>query len=956
MSDNEDRMEEEQPKSDPIDASSDDDSSSSDSDDDQAQEPVDDGKLDRIELRVQANPSDITLHAEYIEELRKAREFTRLRTAREDLFSRLPLPKEQSLQWIEDESSIASSLEEKKAVMKVYEKALYDFDHVDLWLAYANYIITEIDDKDIITEALNRTLAHVGRHATKGHAAWDLYRSWRKSCMEEATEEREKNELKSRVTSLYRSQLLIPSSHHAQLCDEFSAWLSQNNEKEVKGDQKDKDKATERWKQMQSHESLIADTEEEQEDVEYAKVSEWLQYLDWAEKYLFQDIQLITSLFERALIIYPTYADLWIRYIDLVIRSLSVEDVVLTLHRRAMRSCPWSGVIVASYFRSLEEFKKEQEIEDTYNKIYQSVSLSGDTEWSAYFSAYIDYLRRKLPRGEDLTSSTSAEVIERMRTVYNDAITTLTSFYPQSNEPASLMKYMTRFEAYHVKDAEKSRKIYEELLTKEGGVASTWLLAIEIETHSPIAETKPLMSLLKRGSTFVRDDPQTIWNHWLVRERLEGTLQDWRNASETIGKKRDELNRQYIISALKVEGAARAKKEKKEKKNKEEKERKKRKIEEREEQKKEETQVKKRKQNESELHELTAFITGLPHAMKPEEVEQLFVPFGEIKEVRLMRDKDKLLTSGKHLYQNKGFGYIEFEQESSVQASITGLHETLVQGKKVKVTKARAPTSTLRERHPERDSQHSNTVFISQVHPSSACTEDNLRKLFGGCGDIKHVRVVFDRVTKQPKGFAFVDFENEEGVKEAVRLNDTQPEFCDPESRIRIAKSDPSRAQNLNSVPAKNSSAGTAVPPPDPNEPAPLMRNQRPRSLMLPKGKAAGATQRPKLGLAAAAATQKKEGEGNKSNEDFRNFDPTVSLYWNILRLDLATRFENKWEVMTLSAITRAEIEKCQIMRGSKMDGYNPIDSSQGQEWIVFDFYRAIFWSSDRKLIAYTDR
>lgn len=54
-------------------------------------------------------------------------------------------------------------------------------------------------------------------------------------------------------------------------------------------------------------------------------------------------------------------------------------------------------------------------------------------------------------------------------------------------------------------------------------------------------------------------------------------------------------------------------------------------------------------------------------------------------------------------------------------------------------------------------------------------TEDEVRELFSAFGDISSVKIILDRETRQPRGFAFVEMENDtEGNQAIDALNGTE--------------------------------------------------------------------------------------------------------------------------------------------------------------------------------------
>ena len=61
----------------------------------------------------------------------------------------------------------------------------------------------------------------------------------------------------------------------------------------------------------------------------------------------------------------------------------------------------------------------------------------------------------------------------------------------------------------------------------------------------------------------------------------------------------------------------------------------------------------------------------------------------------------------------------------------------------------------------------STTVFVGNV--SYDATENELQDLFGQHGTVTDVNLMVDRVTKKPRGFAFVTMESKEAAEAAIK-------------------------------------------------------------------------------------------------------------------------------------------------------------------------------------------
>jgi len=71
------------------------------------------------------------------------------------------------------------------------------------------------------------------------------------------------------------------------------------------------------------------------------------------------------------------------------------------------------------------------------------------------------------------------------------------------------------------------------------------------------------------------------------------------------------------------------------------------------------------------------YVGNLPHGIGEEEIREMFVKFGGVESVSLVKDR----FSG----QSKGFGFVEMPNNSEADQVIKALNKTMVQGKEIKV-------------------------------------------------------------------------------------------------------------------------------------------------------------------------------------------------------------------------------------------------------------------------------
>ncbi|CAL9098558.1 unnamed protein product [Musa textilis] len=135
-------------------------------------------------------------------------------------------------------------------------------------------------------------------------------------------------------------------------------------------------------------------------------------------------------------------------------------------------------------------------------------------------------------------------------------------------------------------------------------------------------------------------------------------------------------------------------------------------------------------------HGSEVFIGGLPRDASEEDLRELAEPFGDIYEVRVMKDKDTK--------ESKGFAFIMFTNSDAAQKAIEGIHEREFKGRKLRCSL----------------SQAKHRLFIGNVPKSLA--EDELRKILEDSGPgVEHIEMFKDpQNPARNRGFLFVEYYN----------------------------------------------------------------------------------------------------------------------------------------------------------------------------------------------------
>ncbi len=78
---------------------------------------------------------------------------------------------------------------------------------------------------------------------------------------------------------------------------------------------------------------------------------------------------------------------------------------------------------------------------------------------------------------------------------------------------------------------------------------------------------------------------------------------------------------------------------------------------------------------------MNIYVGNLNWGMTSEDLNNLFSPYGEVSEAKIVTDKFKNNRS-------KGFGFVEMANEEEAKAAIAALHETDIQGRKLIVNES----------------------------------------------------------------------------------------------------------------------------------------------------------------------------------------------------------------------------------------------------------------------------
>ncbi|KAK8664309.1 hypothetical protein V6N13_084106 [Hibiscus sabdariffa] len=151
------------------------------------------------------------------------------------------------------------------------------------------------------------------------------------------------------------------------------------------------------------------------------------------------------------------------------------------------------------------------------------------------------------------------------------------------------------------------------------------------------------------------------------------------------------------------------------------------------------------------------FVKNLDPSVSATFLERTFTRFGNILSCKIAEENGK----------SKGFGFVQFESEESSMAAMTALHDTMLKGKKLYVSKfvRRSERRTVEE-------EKFTNLYVKNLFGDM--TEDRLKEMFSRYGKICSAVIMKDDKGIS-RGFGFVNFQSPDDAKAALEAMNGVP-------------------------------------------------------------------------------------------------------------------------------------------------------------------------------------
>ncbi|RWS02172.1 hypothetical protein B4U79_04340 [Dinothrombium tinctorium] len=726
------------------------------------------------------NPYDYDSHVKLIAAFRSTGDLLSIREAREKMAKNFPLTPELWLEWIKDESGIAANDEDKAYIFELFERAVNDYVSIDVWIEYVQFSIGLLNSENglqKVRDVFEKAVSTVGLHVPKGSLIWEAYREFENSIID-LIPEHELLEHHQRILNLFKRQLRIPLLNMENTYEEFKQWFDEVNGNEKGWNIEDVDfgynKALIELQKLKPYEDSLIYSNNSYED--------FLKYIEYEEAN--GTPPRVQIIYERAILHHCLTPDVWLKYTKYVDFKMKIQSLSEKVYERAVRNCPWVVSLWDNYIKCLERFEDTKtKIQLVFERALESGFQTGD-EYRQIWLTYLDYTRRK-------TDFQDEKEIEKLRKCFEAAKNHLNNF-ENGDLNGVLLQYLAKIEAKFCKNIENARKIWNESLLNRRFISSQAQMWIEFANLERLfGEEEQFRKILMKGLQSAKDYPESIGETLVKYEREEGTsidsLDEVMNKYEKVMTKIN-AKRQVIAEKEKSQLGEKAKEKIKQTQKQELKGKrkidvanaadtslfkkplppneatpsKKSKVEIEVDNKSEESsEISSSKPNflkpssaDSELKKLqTVFVSNLDFNTSEDTLRKVFSEFGEISELRLVRNYKGL---------SKGLCYIEY---SSIEATKTALkHDRMpIDGRPVFINEVGKKHQFQYQKGLEK-----NKLFVKNLDRS--LTQEEIREVFEKYGKVKDVRLVTFR-NGYSKGLAYIEFEDELGAQNGLKAD-----------------------------------------------------------------------------------------------------------------------------------------------------------------------------------------
>jgi len=369
-----------------------------------------------------------------------------LRHARETLDKLFAVGEDQWLDWLQDESILAQTAEERVAVVDKCRRAVTEeYGSTSLWVTYGEWVLhcykwaqdgsmdlqgenvdtdrligREVFDWKLVLDTWTEGILRTQLDLSHSHEVWDKYMTVR---FGDTANKLSSTEAEAAM-DLFQSRLRVPHCTWDQTFSSFSTFVSANfpdhqYEDTMASTLRESTLAKKIWSDREIFESALESARVTGDQT--AEYQAFFRYIEWEcseedrtkknrkskgkrdnTTRLANTPDMITPLYHRAELRFPSVLTIWEEHIEYLLPK-SNNDVLLEVLARAAKHCPWSGSLWKQYLLTSELAEASFDQTESIKHKATSTGLldaAGIEEALVVYDAWCGYLLRRTRRPE----------------------------------------------------------------------------------------------------------------------------------------------------------------------------------------------------------------------------------------------------------------------------------------------------------------------------------------------------------------------------------------------------------------------------------------------------------------------------------------------------------------------------------------------------------------------------
>ncbi|KAF9961119.1 hypothetical protein BGZ72_004883 [Mortierella alpina] len=491
-----------------------------------------------LKSTLRENPNQYEQHTQLITLLKSADMLEDLRAARENMNAVFPLTEELWMEWIEDESNMAASEEEKKHILELYRRATSEYLSIKIWKSYIDYATQELLEsvdlseseivvsKDGMRRIFKEADKYTGHHIPESHIIWNCWRDFELQLM--AAQTPAAPEDVQRVKTMYLERIAVPHADQESTFSSLSSFISQHNNADYENTMVQCNKI------MGNTRKLLSERERFEQDLVSTNngLEAFMSYLEFESNPARRLFARLRTLFERAVAVHCLVPAVWNDYASFLMSSnprnkqydLNPSEV-LSIAGKSVRNCPWSGDLWENRFLLMEIHMRSA---DEVNAMFAS-GLSNPI---------------LLASPQELSKMLVARCSHKFRISSKDEA---------GGDPyCRLERFWIELEANILGDHEQARKLWKDIESTQKTLSEYWIAQADMERR--LQNMKGARQIFVRACNASKhlDWPEKVFEAWLMFEKQNGSVTEYK---EAVVRSRSAMK---VVEALRAQAALQA--------------------------------------------------------------------------------------------------------------------------------------------------------------------------------------------------------------------------------------------------------------------------------------------------------------------------------------------------------------------------------------------------------------